>query len=236
MKTYSVRFTPAPVDLPDISGYNFDYLNKYEKYILAREDKDKKGNTVPVHYHIYVETSYGEATLRQTTKEALRLPAGGKGKNNGYYSLVSDWKDPGYICKYNDVLVSKGYSEKEILDFVINGKKKYLTRVDKTQNELSGEVAPASEKSATPKRPRINIQQQVIALAIEGWYTHKRKCREEGKHVLTEDVIPIVCSAYRQVSRGLNPYQIRDIAYAVLHEDQDFREYILQKIISKIDI
>lgn len=233
MKTFSVRFTPKPEGLDDISGWSFEYLKKYEKYIVAREDKDKQGQSVPVHYHIYIETSYGEATIRQTTKEALRLPVGGRGKNNGYYSLIPDWKDPGYICKYNDILDSKGFTEKELVDCVVSGKNKYLNKVEKVQAEHTVTAGP---KPPTAKTPRIPYQQQIISIAYAEWMKYKKQCRDEGVQEDRYQVIELVCKAMREVSRGINAYLLQDICNAILYDDPDYREQTLQRLKSKLTL
>lgn len=239
MNTFSIRFTPQPkgkdgIVLPEISGWNFEYLKRHEKYILAREDKDKMGRSVPVHYHIYIETSYGEATIRQTTKEALRLPAGGRGKNNGYYSLIPDWKDPGYICKYNELLDSKGFTEKELMDYVISGRKKYLEKLERTPAENS---VTAGQKSTTAKTPRVPYQQQIISIASAEWYKYKRECGYKLTAGEAKDkVIEFVCAAMREVSRGINEYLLKDLVYGVLYDDLDFRETLLNRLKSRIEI
>jgi len=235
MNTFSIRFTPQPVDLSGITDFSFDYLNRYEKFILAREDKDKQGQSVPVHYHIYVETTYGEATIRQTTKEALRLPAAGRGKNNGYYSLIPNWKDPGYICKYNDIQTTKGYTEKELLDFVISGKKKYLHKMEKSPAENS--VTAETKSKPTAKTPRIPYQQQIISIAAADWYNHKKRLREENAcNADAYDLPQFVMKAMREVSRGINEYLLQDICNAILYDDLDFRERTLERIKSKLKL
>lgn len=232
MNTFSIRFTPHPHNCNDISGWSFNYLDKYEKYIVAKEDKDKYGRSVPVHYHVYVETSYGEATLRQTTKEALRLPAGGRGKNNGYYSLIPDWKDVAYICKYNDIQKSKGFTEKELVDCVVSGKQKYLQEVGKVPAENSVTAGP--EKPITAKTPRIPYQQQIIAIAYAEWMKHKRARKQEGLDEERSELVEIICKAMREVSRGINIYLVQDIYNAVLFDDPDWREYALNRLKSKL--
>ena len=226
---FSIRFTPHPKGLDDISGYSFDYLDKFEKYIVAREDKDKKGQSVPVHYHIFIDTTYGEATVRQKTKEALRLPAGGRGKNNGYYSLIPDWKDPGYICKYNEILGSKGYTEKELMDYVISGKKTYLNKVEGKIQEVK-----ISGPSTSAKSPRISYQQLIISIAYAEWENYKKQCRQEGTEPDLDPIIEMVCKAMRETSRGINAYLLQDIVNAILFDDIEYRQRILQRLKSKI--
>lgn len=236
LNCYSIRFTPHPVNCNDISGWSFEYLKKFEKYIVAREDKDKLGRSVPVHYHIYIETSYGEATLRQKTKESLRLPAGGRGKNNGYYSLIPDWKDPGYICKYNEVVDSKGFTETELMDFVKKGKNKYLDKVESTPAENS---VTAGQNSTSAKSPRIPYQQQIIAIASAEWYKYKRDKKNDSEYFIPKDevksvITEMVCKAMRDVSRGINVYLLQDLVYAVLYDDLDYRDILLERLKSRI--
>lgn len=139
---FHIRFTPY-----DISGYTFDFLNQFAGYIVAYEDKDKKGKPTQPHYHILVDTDYGSKTVRDAFVAACKIPKSTRGKNNAYYGMFSDWQQPDYICKYNDIRESKGFTEKQILDYVISGKNKYLVKVEDV--ELRGKKAPATP----PKLP-----------------------------------------------------------------------------------
>lgn len=219
---FHLRFTPY-----DISGYTFNFLFSYAKYIVARELVDDSGNNL-LHYHIMVDDdTVGPQTLRNNLREFFRIPPAGKGRNNRYYALITDWKDPGYICKYNDIIYQKGYTEKEIMEFVISGKKKYLDKVKRT--ELSGEVAPAV--SPRPKKePKVPLQQAVIASAAADWYNYKRKCIEEGDLPDKDMTIEFVCKAMREHQRGINQYMVVELARAVLYDDLDYRQLVLAKI------
>lgn len=212
---FHLRYTPY-----DISGYTFDFLDKYESFIVAQEDVDDDGSPL-LHYHILVDTDYGVKSLRDDAKAALKIPPAGRGKNNKYYALIEDWKDPGYICKYNNIISSKGFSEKEVMDFVISGKNKYLGKVKGV--ELSGEVAPATPPKQPPKVP---FQQAVIADAAADWYNYKRDNDDIDKDVLKK----FVCDSMRKHGRGINQYLVKELAYAVLYDDLDYRDYVLNKI------
>lgn len=216
---FHFRFTPY-----DISGYTFDFLDSIaHKYILSWEDKDKTGKTVPKHYHCYIETTYGEKSVRDAIKSSLKIPASGRGKNNKYYAFQAEWKDPGYVCKYDNIVKSKGFTEKQILECVISGKKKYLDKVDR--GELSGDrVAPA------PKSPKVPFQQAVIAYAAAEWYKYKATCKESGDFVSELEVVEFVCKGMREHGRGINQYLVKELAYAVLYDDLDYRETVMKKI------
>lgn len=222
-----VRFTPY-----DLSGYTFDWLNRYDKFICAREDLDD--NLQPLlHYHLYIETDAHPDTVRDMVKARLRIPPAGRGKNNKYYAMFEDWKDPGYVCKYNQIQSSKGYSEAEVLELVKKGKIKYLDKVEKTP---AGHSVTAEKSSTTPKSPRIPYQQQIIAIASAEWYKYKRECKEQGFEPDKYQIIEYVCKAMRDVSRGVNEYLVRDICNAVLFDDLDYRDRVLQRLKSRIEL
>lgn len=226
---FHLRFTPY-----DLSGYEWTWLERYTRYIVAQEDTEDDGTPL-LHYHILIDTEAHKDSVRDMVKSKLPIPSSGKGKNNKYYALIAQWKDPGYICKYNNILHVKGYTDKEIMDYVIHGKKTYLEKVDKSRTELSGEQAPAAERSTKPKPVRVPYQQQIIALASADWYAYKRKCRDEdGVEPDLEPVIEMVCKAMRLTSRGINQYLLQDIINAVLYDDLDYRERTLQRLKSKI--
>lgn len=228
MNRLHLRFTPC-----DISGYTFNFLCRYDKYILAQEDLDDQKQAL-LHFHIYIETNAHPDSVRDLAKSHLRIPKGGSnGQKNKYYALFKNWDDPSYMCKYNNILESKGYTEAELVSLVVSGKKKYLDKVEKSPAENS---VTAETKTTTPKSPRIGVQQQVIALASAEWYKYKKQQAESNKRSDTNDLVEIVCKSYREVARGLNPFQIRDICYAVLYDDLDYREYCLNKIISQIQV
>lgn len=209
---FHLRFTPY-----DISGYTFVFLENYSHYIVAYEDKDKKGNPTQPHYHVLIDTDYGEKSVRDAIKLNLKIPKSSRGKNNAYYCLETEWRDPGYVCKYNDIRNSKGYSEKEIMEFVISGKNKYLRKVEEV--ELSGEKAPAAP-------PKIPFQQAVIADAAADWYNYKRENADPD----IQELKKFVCDSMRKHGRGINQYLVKELAYAVLYDDLDYRDYVLNKI------
>lgn len=205
---FHCRFTPY-----DISGHTFDFLEEFQKYIVGREDKDKHGNETEIHFHIYIETDYGEKTVRDSIKKHLRIPQGGRGKNNKYYSFIKDWQDPGYMCKWNDVVKSKGYTEREIMDYIVAGKAKYL------KLESSGNVV---ETNRVVRKPKPNVNKEIQGL-LYTWYDEYYK-----EHNTTPPKIELVRSAMaitRQY-KGINMFQIRDFCQTVIF---DYGEYIRAK-------
>lgn len=215
---FHLRFTPD-----DISGYTFNFLDKFEKFIVAQEDVDDNGSPL-LHFHILIDTTYGIKTIRDSAKEFLRIPASGKGKNNKYYALFDDWKDPGYICKYDNIIKSKGYSDKEIMDYAIAGKIKYLG------SNRTSEARTIAEPQTKEKVIRVPYQQAVIAEAGAKWYNYKREQAQTGEYVDKNKLVLFVCEGMRTVSKGINPYMVKELALAVLFDDLDYRDFVLNKI------
>jgi len=207
---FHLRFTPY-----DISGYTFDFLGVYDRYIIAYEDKDKYGDPTPPHYHVYIETDYGVSSIRNDARTALKIPVGQRGKANKWFALISDWKDPSYMCKYNDIRGTKGFSEKEIVDLVIQGKKTYL----KSRLHVCSEM-PAPVK-------RISIDKQVIADCITFYELAKKK----GDVPSAEELITEACRAVRSYGKGINPFKIREYVLATWFEVGD-RELVVKKCLA----
>lgn len=224
---FHLRFTPY-----DLSGYNFKWLERYTRFILAQEDENDEGED-HLHYHILIDTDAHRDSVRDMVKTKLPIPPSGRGKNNKYYALIENWQDPGYICKHNKVQSSKGFSESEILEFVVLGKKKYLDKVEKTPAENS---VTAVKSSTAPKSQRIPYQQQIIAIASADWYKYKKECKEQGFEVNKYELVEFVCKAMREVSRGINEYLLKDICNAVLFDDLDYRTQTLDRLKSKIQL
>lgn len=226
---YHLRFTPY-----DISGYSFDFLDKYKAYIVAHEGGDvedinckRREYETESHYHIYIEDdNVSDQTIRLALKAGLKIPSTGTGKGNKYYAFIKNWKDPGYICKSNEIIRSKGFTEKQILDFVVSGRKKYQTKVDGT--ELRGEAAPADR----PKRNDRATNADLIGESLIRYSALIRELKEkneyDGDH--RRELVKIICEVLRENGRGINPFQVREFAYAVLFETDESKNYVLDKI------
>lgn len=205
---FHLRFTPY-----DISGYTFDFLDLYTKYIVAQEDHDDDGKPL-LHYHILIDTDYGDASLRNAVKAALKIPPAGRGKNNKYYAIIPDWRDPGYICKNNHILKSKGFSEKEIMECVISGKQKYLDK----------QKSPDIPAVISPSRTRISVDKEVIADCI----TFYELAKKDGKCPTAEQLCEEACRSVRAHGKGINPFKIREYVLATWFDVGD-RALVVEK-------
>lgn len=158
----------------------------------------------------------------------------GRGEGNRYYAAMV-WDTPDYVCKWNDQVGGKGYTEKEVMECVIRGKNKYLQKVESPAELRGVQISPAARK---PREPKVPYQQQIIALAAADWYNYKK-----SRHVMEnldsdaqENLVKFVCDAMRKTSRGVNQYLVQDICRAILYDDLDFRERVIRKLISKMDL
>jgi len=211
---WHLRFTPY-----DISGYTFDFVRNYTSYIVAQEDLDDDGSPL-LHYHILIDTDYGDKSIRDAAKEFLKIPKAGRGKNNKYYALIEDWKDPAYICKYNNIICHKGYTEKALMDYAIEGKKKYLDKksLEKDLNVMTIQI----EKRKTKSVDRI-VSEQILAW----WYEleHAKKPEPSKREVITK-----ACELYRSHDKGINMFKVRDIVHTLYYDVETTRDQIIEKI------
>lgn len=199
---YQSRFTPY-----DLSGHTFAFLEKFTRYIVAYEDKNKKGEARNPHYHIFIDTNDGIKTVRDSIKTGLSIPPVGPGKINKYYSCIPEWKDPGYICKWNDIRHSKGFSERELMDLVISGKQKYLQPVEQV-NEVEGTTPVVSK----PKRVNVNKEIQTQLYCWVDQYFKDNNVMPPKSEIVERAMI-----ITRQF-KGINIFQIRDFVHTVIFD------------------
>jgi len=130
-RTFRVTPNPAnqmtPIDEPN-NDINLKYIEKtfiknprYRKFIISREYKDKK-DKYSLHYHGYFDTCYSKNTVRGHLKDMCKK----KYKGNEYVSISQkeDLNEFGrnYICKDDDVVIYKGFTKKDIENYIKNGK------------------------------------------------------------------------------------------------------------------
>jgi len=216
---FHLRFTPI-----EISDYTFDFLeNISDRYILAQEDLDDEGNPL-LHYHILIDSQYGEKSIRDAAKTSLKIPKGGRGKNNAHYALITDWKDPGYICKYGNIIRKKGFSEREVMDYVISGKNCYLVKTEKP--ELSGDSVAPAVISTNPKTKK-NTDKEIIADLITWYYTYQKDNKESPTN---KQIIKQACLIVRSHGKGINQFKIRDYIHALWFDTEDNQDFLINKI------
>lgn len=195
-----------------------DWINETERG-FAFEHK-KPGNH---HYHIYV---FG----LERNPDAMRRHLGKHLPDKECYAISTTCgkkkKRPvepqgAYIYGTTSALINpiwfKGFDNDEMEKFHEAAKAFYKTDYR--------DVEPKQEKVV-----KVPYQQAVIADAAADWYNYKRLCKEKNEDPNYMEVVDFVCKGMRQHGRGINPYLVRELSYAVLHDDLEYRERILKKI------
>jgi len=208
---WHLRFTPY-----DISGYTFDFIKDYTSHIIAQEDLDDELKPL-LHYHILIDTDYGEKSIRDAVKKHLKIPSSGRGRNNKYYALIEDWKDPSYICKYDNIISSKGYTEKALLDYAIEGKKKYLEKKEALARNSSVMTIQIEKKKSPP------VDRQISGDILQ-WY------HEQDEEPDKRAIIKKACELYRQYQKGINIFKVRDIVTTLYFDVNSTRDQVIEQI------
>ena len=210
---FHIRFTPY-----DISGYDFNWLiDDTTRFIVAREDKDKKGQPTEPHYHIYGETEYTDDSIRNRIRKYFKIPAGGKGTNNKYYGTDWKWEDISYVCKYDDVKQSKGFSDAELLRLAADGKQKYLKK--------DVDVNLVTPRATT--KERVNYDKEIIADLLT-WYHLYRN--ETGYVPELKQIVRECCVIVRKYHRGINRFKVRDYVDTVMFETEAYSDDVVSSI------
>lgn len=215
------------VSLPycDISGVIKEWSETVETMVVFQHDAD--GTVERTHCHILMlNAKYHSDTYKRMfhsrVETDLEANALWRWKDRKNPDRVPDIKAVIYMSKGQlRPLFQKNITDQEIGEL----------RSQWVQPAPKGKSPTQDTKSKTP---RISVQQAVITESILRWEKHKRAVAPIRPARST--VVDIVCQTYRDLNRGLNPFQIRDICYAVLYDDKDYQVEMIQKIKSHIDI
>lgn len=219
MSNYQIRIRT------DVEWEQLDYIAEWLQIAKAGfAFEHKKPNNH--HYHIYLfGLERNDDAMRRylgkhlPSKEcyAVSMNCGKKKKRpiepQGAYTY-------GTTMALIDHNWSKGFSNEELEKFQQFAKDFY-----KGSKEPPVEVPQKKEKVV-----RVPYQQAVVATAAADWINYKKEQEQEEKQVKPADVVQFVCNAMREHGRGINPYLVKDLGYAVLYDDLDFRERILNKL------
>jgi len=181
---YHLRYTPY-----DLSSNNLTvFCDKYEKYIIAREQHSKNGEKCALHYHIYIESDLTVESIRVDFLKKLAIPKSGMGRNNKYYMLKA-WNDNiNYIIKQGDIVACKGY-DIEVLRMLAKVIKKDEKSLEpkKEQKEYSPAGAPPPAKK---EREANTMWKEIFAEGIIFEKNHKKKIEvEDALNIITKIVV-----------------------------------------------
>lgn len=234
---YAPRITRA---FCDISNALQDWNNISTRFIVCQHDADESVRQTHVHLGMWGLEIQEEALKRRfNSSMAVKLSGNEDWKwkskrfPKGIPAFTTDFVEPGteqenQIFKY--------------LKYCIKGDLSRVKMVKNISQELLDAAAVAWVEEVNPdKSPDVIViehkrvtsppyQQVVIADAAERWYAYKRECKEKNEAPDRQQLKLFVCLAMRAVSKGINPYQIKELAYAVLFDDLEYREFVLNKI------
>lgn len=152
---YHLRYTPY--DLPSDNLTTF--CDKYDKYIIAREQHSKDGKECPLHYHIYIESDLNIDTIRGDFLKKLTIPKSGMGRNNKYYMLKTWNDDTKYITKQGDIVACKGFDIETL-----------RVPPDPQKQEKRVQAQPAA---TPPKKKETNFWKEIFEEAMVLKFTKK---------------------------------------------------------------
>lgn len=161
---YHLRYTPYEL------SHDLDaFLEKYDTYVVAYENKDKDGAPEHPHYHMYIKSDLNEDTIRKHWLKTMEIPKCGKGRNNKYYMLKKYDENIDYICKYADVRKYKGFTKDDIENASKEGFNKYLLKRQSHPEE-------STEGRVTTKKDVASEWNKILANAMN---YHRENGRKE---------------------------------------------------------
>ena len=220
----------------DISSAIVEINYKVGRILVCQHDADEEVNRDHIHLLFYNSLIKQEA-VKRTFKRTLNKDF----KGNKDWSFVEtlpssdrkefwiDGDDP--VCRDEEEIF-------KYIKYIIKGKKENIRfsfnigqpLIDKATEAWTTKTTAKEEKLVIIERvKKIPYQQEVIAITTAEWIKYKKEQPEDRTPEISA-IIPMVCKAMREVNRGINPYIVKDIAYAVLFDDLDFRDVVLRKI------
>lgn len=228
----------------DISGGLQEWCDIAERCIVVEHGPDQGCNKTHVHLGIWNCGVKAEALKRRfKTKTGLKLSgnADWAWEHKDHPAGLPDFEEDVQI----DGMIVPTPKSIEIFNYL-----KYLIKGDLSRVKLVKNISPALLERAreswvdsvkndnSPQVIHIEhvkvksppYQQTVICDATEQWLIYKRECKEKGEEPDEVQVMEMVCNAMRKVSKGINPHMVRDLSYAVLYDDAEYKDLILKKV------
>lgn len=219
----------------DISGALHEWANDSTHFIVAQHDADEKVKQTHVHIGHWGCSVKDEALKRRfKTKTGLQLSGNEdwKWKYKRFPDGLPDWE-----CDFVQPANAKDNEIFKYLKYLIKGdlaRVKYVKNISTALLEAARDAWVDSVKNDnSPAEIHIHhvkvrpppYQQTVISEAAIQWYAYKR----DNEDVNKTKVVDFVCDAMRKCSKGINPHMVRDLSYAVLYDDLEYRDYVLDK-------
>jgi len=237
------RFTPRiHRSWSDLSGVLISEVKpSVFRFIVAQHEADEQVNRTHVHMLMY-NTVIKEEAFKRRINKYFDPPL--KGNKEWSWTNTLPEVDRAQFWETGDY---GSASELEIFKYV-----KYILKGDISNlkykhnvgdqfiaNAIASWQQPAAANPQTltiiEKVKRIPYQQDVITGAAAEWKKYKESpgeipLDEIPRSVLLNKLKDIICTEMRRVNKGINPYMVKELAYAVLYDDLDYRDIVLEKI------
>lgn len=201
------------------------------RILVCQHEADEEVNRDHIHALLY-NTDVKEEAIKRRIKSITNMEL----KGNGDWSWVSKlptvnreefWSDADPIDAH-EMEVFK------YIRYIIKGDKanvRYVqnipsTFIDKAAGDWQPKRVKLEKVLVFEKQKKIPYQQDVIAGAAALWAQYRKTNDLPDR----KKVIEFVCDEMRRVNKGINPYLVKELAYAILYDDLDFREVVLDKI------
>lgn len=222
----------------DVSNALQEWCNLSQRFLVVQHNADEKVKQTHLHIAIWGSDIKEEALKRKFNSHMTEKLSGNE-----------DWKwtskkYPNFPAFDRDFIEPANNGEEQIRKYIKYCLKGDLSRVRMSKN-ISKELMEAArddwivkDDTKTPdvivvEHKRVTqppYQQLVIAEAAAKWYNYKNECKTNDTIIDKQQLKLFVCEAMRSVSRGINQYLVKDLAWAILFDDLDFRDYVLNKI------
>lgn len=229
----------------DISGILPKWFNISSHVLCCEHEADESVRQTHLHLGIWGCDVKEEALKRKLNDELESKLSGNPGwswVHKEYPQGLPAWQE---IPVVNGIAQPGNRDQQQNYHYI-----RYCIKGDLSHVKFSKNISPALLEAAAadwaaPKKERsqpevIHIvderkqrpppyQQLVIADAAERWYAYKREAKSKGELINETEIVEFVCDAMRKQSKGVNPHMVRDLSYAVLYDDLEFKSVILGK-------
>ena len=228
------NFTPR-ITRPwsDLSNVIIDIKVSSFRTIVCQHEADGEINNTHIHALLYNCSIKEEAFKRQINKH-FSTPL----KGNKDWSWVSKLPSTERQEFWIDAEPLTG-KEKEIVTYVtymLKGDKNNLVYKDNVCDAFIDKCVSLWENrtkvdkiTLIVKEKKIPYQQDVISGAAAEWLNYCKSLPETQSPSM-DKLKELICIEMRRVSKGINIYLIRDIAMAILFDNPDYRQMVLEKI------
>lgn len=228
------RFSPR-ISRPwsDLSGVLVSEVKPSAfRFIVAEHEADEEVNRTHVHCLLY-----GTVIKEEAFKRRINKHFDPQLKGNADWSWINTLPEVGRT-EFWETGDYQSAAECEIFKFVkyiLKGKSdtlKYKHNVGDQfiVNAIAAWQQPAAARPQTltiiERVKKLPYQQDVITGAAAEW----KKYKSTTDNPDIDELKTIICNEMRRVNKGINPYMVKELAYAVLYDDLDYRVNVLQKI------